>query len=79
MRSPDQLDAGIAELVQALVVGGPLAQVAAKELVKSVTGRPLDATVFEETAQRISRQRTTAEARDGISAFLEKRKPAWVS
>ena len=79
VRSPDQLDAGIAELVQALVVGGPLAQVAAKELVKSVTGRPLDATVFEETAQRISRQRTTAEARDGISAFLEKRKPAWVS
>ena len=79
VRSPDQLDAGIADLVQALIVGGPLAQVAAKELVKSVTGRPLDATVFEETAQRISHQRTTAEARDGISAFLEKRKPSWVS
>lgn len=75
----EQLDAGIAELVQALTAGGPLAQVAAKDLIRFVSGRPIDATVREETAQRIALQRTTPEARDGISAFLEKRTPAWAS
>ena len=73
----DELDAGVAKLVQFLLTGGPLAQQAAKELIAAVTGRPIDATVGEETAVRISRQRASAEAREGITAFLQKRLPAW--
>ncbi len=72
------IDAAIAELVQALTSGGPQALMAAKDLIASVSGRPMDASLIEETAQRIARQRATDEAKGGISAFLEKRQPAWL-
>jgi methylglutaconyl-CoA hydratase len=72
------IDAAIAELAQALTSGGPQAQIAAKALIASVTGRPMDESLIEETAQRIARQRATPEAKGGISAFLEKRQPAWL-
>ena len=73
----DELDAGMARLVQPLLAGGPFAQQAAKELIAAVSGRPIDAAVGEETALRIARQRATAEAREGITAFLQKRPAAW--
>ncbi len=75
----DQLDAAVAALVKALLAGGPLAQKAAKELIAAVQGQPLDDSTCEDTAQRIARQRRTDEARDGVSAFLDKRPPAWMN
>ena len=75
----DQLDAAVAALVNPLLSGGPLAQKAAKELIAAVQGQPLDERTLEETAQRIARQRRTDEARDGVSAFLDKRAPAWMN
>ncbi len=75
----DQLDAAVAALVKPLLAGGPLAQKAAKELIAAVQGQPLDERTLEETAQRIARQRRTDEGRDGVSAFLDKRPPAWMS
>ena len=74
----EELDAGVERLVQALIAGGPLAQLAAKQLIAAIAGRPIDEAVGEETARRIARQRATAEAREGIAAFLEKRSPAWM-
>ena len=73
----DELDAGVAKLVQSLLTGGPLAQQAAKELIAAISGRQIDAAVGEETALRIARQRAGAEAREGITAFLNKRPAAW--
>jgi methylglutaconyl-CoA hydratase len=75
----DQLDAAVAALVKPLLAGGPLAQKAAKELIAAVQGQPLDDRICEETSQRIARQRRTDEARDGVSAFLDKRSPAWMN
>lgn len=77
--APDQLDAAIAALVKPLLAGGPLAQKAAKDLIAAVQGRPLDDDTLEETAKRIARQRRTDEAREGVSAFLDKRPPAWMA
>lgn len=74
-----ELDAAVRQLAETLVAGAPLAQKAAKDLVAAVAGRPIDDAVSEETAQRIARQRATDEARDGISAFLEKRPPRWLA
>jgi methylglutaconyl-CoA hydratase len=74
----EALDAKIDEVVQALLAGGPKAQAAAKELIDAVADRPLTAEVLEDTAQRIARLRATDEAREGLSAFLEKRPAAWV-
>ena len=75
---PGTLDAGVAQLAEALLQGGPQAQKAAKELIAAVNGKNIDKNISEETAQRIARQRATAEAKDGIAAFLEKRPPAWL-
>ena len=76
--SATQIDAAIAELAQALLGGGPQALVAAKALIAAVSGRAVDDALIEETAHRIARQRATAEANNGISAFLEKRQPDWL-
>lgn len=73
-----QIDAAIAKLAQALLGGGPQALVAAKALIAAVSGRAVDDALIEETAQRIARQRASAEAKNGISAFLEKRQPDWL-
>ena len=75
----DELDACIGKLVDALLVGGPLAQKAAKDLIAAVNGQKIDDSISEETARRIARQRATDEARDGIAAFLAKRPPAWLA
>lgn len=77
VRPAAELDDGVAALVKELMAGAPLAQKAAKDLIEAVSGRPIDTQVMEETAQRIARQRSTPEAKDGIGAFLEKRAPTW--
>lgn len=73
-----QLDARVATLAESLCAGGPCAQRAARELIAAVHGRPLGEATDEDTAQRIARQRATAEAREGIAAFLEKRPADWL-
>ncbi|MGE5472232.1 MAG: enoyl-CoA hydratase/isomerase family protein [Bacteroidota bacterium] len=75
---PAQLDARVQEIASGLLQGGPLAQAAAKELVRAIDGQPVNQTLLEETAHRIARLRATPEAREGIAAFLEKRAPAWM-
>ena len=74
----DELDAAVDRLVQALLACGPQAQIAAKQLIAALAGRPIDDAVAEETAGRIARQRATAEAREGFAAFFDKRAPAWM-
>ena len=76
--APEQLDAKVQEIVDALLQGGPLAQAAAKDLIRAVDGQPVNDTLVEETAHRIAHLRATPEAREGISAFLEKRQPNWI-
>ncbi len=73
----EELDRVVAALAADLMAGGPNALAAAKALVRDIAGRPIDAALGEETAERIARQRATDEAREGISAFLEKRPPYW--
>lgn len=73
------LDAVLATLIEPLLAGAPTAQTAAKELIAAVQGQPIDDVIMEETAQRIARQRATAEGRDGVAAFLDKRPPAWLA
>ncbi len=74
-----ELDAAVERLVQALLACGPQAQLAAKQLIAALAGRPIDDTVAEETAIRIARQRATDEAREGFAAFFDKRPPAWTA
>src|SRR4030095_8494629 len=70
----DALDSRINELLGALVVAGPHAQAESKALIRAVAHRPIDARMIADTAARIARVRSTAEAKEGVAAFLGKRR-----
>jgi len=77
MVAADVLDARVSEIVAALVANGPAATRACKQLVQDVAGRPVDAALRDETARRIADIRASAEGREGVQAFLNKREPSW--
>jgi methylglutaconyl-CoA hydratase len=74
---PDAIDAKVGEIVAALVANGPSALRACKRLVQDVAGQPIDAVLRAETARRIADIRASAEGREGVQAFLNKREPSW--
>jgi len=74
----DALDAKVDALVAALVANGPMATRACKKLVQDVAGREITPELRAETARRIADIRASAEGQEGVSSFLEKRKPSWL-
>jgi methylglutaconyl-CoA hydratase len=75
----DALDAKVDEIVAALVANGPMAVRACKRLVQDVAGQPISAALREDTARRIADIRASDEGREGVQAFLGKRKPSWLT
>ena len=73
----DDLPGAADAILKALLANGPEAVNAAKELIFAITKRPIDAAVLRESAERIAIRRASDEGREGVSAFLEKRKPNW--
>jgi methylglutaconyl-CoA hydratase len=73
----DALDATVDAIVGALVANGPAAVKASKRLVQDIAGQPITAALREDTARRIADIRASAEGREGVQAFLHKRKPSW--
>lgn len=73
----DRLAAARDAVLEALLMGAPEAQAAAKDLVFLCEGRAVDSALMEETAQRIARRRASAEGVEGVGAFLAKRRPSW--
>ncbi len=65
------------KLADILCQNSPGAMAEAKRLIADVTGRTIDAALRSETAGRIARQRASVEGREGVAAFLDKRKPSW--
>lgn len=72
----DALDAEVDRIVGELLGSGPAAVASAKELIARVAPLSLEEAI-PVTAGWIASLRATAEAREGMSAFLEKRKPGW--
>lgn len=73
------LDSTVDELIKQLLAGGPEAHARIKALIRAVAGRRPDDALAAETAQRIAEIRGSPEGKEGIAAFLEKRKPSWCS
>ena len=73
-----ELDAAIDSLSGHLIASGPEALAKIKDLIRFVCSHPVDDAVVKDTARRIAEIRVSPEAREGITAFLEKRKPAWI-
>lgn len=74
----EQLNAAVEELAQAIVNNGPNAVIETKCLVAEVSHADIDEELWADTAERIAAIRTSDEGREGIAAFLEKRKPDWL-
>jgi methylglutaconyl-CoA hydratase len=74
----DRLETCLDEMVTTLLESGPAAQAAAKDLILDIAGKPVDRALIENTARRIARVRASDEGREGLNAFLQKRKPDWV-
>ncbi|SBT08472.1 Enoyl-CoA hydratase/isomerase [Candidatus Accumulibacter aalborgensis] len=75
----EQLDDAIAEILDSLLANGPNAQAECKALIRVVAGQPIDDQTIEETVQRIMRVRASPEGREGLAAFLDKRRPNWLA
>lgn len=73
-----ELDARVAAIARNLVQAGPEAAKACKQLLHDVAGQEMTDSLLEVTAERIADIRTTPEGREGIGAFLDKRKPNWL-
>ena len=78
--APDdnEMDARLNDLVEAMLACGPVAQRESKELIRAVSGRPVTSELIQDTAERIARLRASPEGREGVAAFLEKRRASWV-
>jgi methylglutaconyl-CoA hydratase len=76
---PGVLAAAADRMLAALLAGAPGAQAEIKRLIRHASGRSEagDDAMLGETARWIARVRAGDEAREGLSAFLERRKPGW--
>lgn len=73
----EQLDSKVAEIVNTILLGGPFAQQASKQLIEMVAGQHIDEELLQDTAQHIAMLRQGAEAKHGLNAFLNKQRPEW--
>ncbi len=74
----DKLDEEVNELIDAILTSGPDAVAMAKKLVSEVPAMSPDQ--FKPyTAEMIARLRVSDEGQEGMDAFLNKRKPRWVT
>ena len=73
----DTLDACVEGIVSLLEKNGPKAVRTAKKLIREVGAMDRDE-AREHTIATIARVRTSAEGQEGLSAFLEKRRPGWI-
>jgi methylglutaconyl-CoA hydratase len=73
----EEVGGKIGALLGQLYTSGPQAIAAVKELIPFAASASIDKTLIAETSRRIADIRATPEAQEGLSAFLEKRRPVW--
>ena len=75
----EQLDEAVGEIIDSLLKNGPNAQAECKALIRLVAGQPIDDSTVDAAIQSIIRVRLSVEGKEGLAAFLEKRKPNWIT
>ncbi|HRO28163.1 MAG TPA: enoyl-CoA hydratase-related protein [Luteimonas sp.] len=73
----DALDAAVERQLALLLKAGPIASATAKRLVHDVALQPDRDLLDRANADLIAALRVSPEGQEGLSAFLDKRKPAW--
>jgi methylglutaconyl-CoA hydratase len=74
----DQLHDAVTKACKELLSAGPAAVASAKALIQSVAHLSLEDAI-PVTSKWIADLRATDEAKEGFTAFLDKRKPNWMS
>tara|TARA_R110002124_G_scaffold233406_1_gene398789 strand:+ start:173506 stop:174297 length:792 start_codon:yes stop_codon:yes gene_type:complete len=75
----DQLAVALNNTLSVVRKNGSGAMRAAKVLATEISADgEIDDALLDNTARRIAKIRSGAEAQEGLSAFLEKRKPSWI-
>ena len=60
-----------------VMAAAPGAVTDAKALARDVFGQPIEHALMVETARRLARRRVSEEGREGVAAFIARRKPSW--
>jgi methylglutaconyl-CoA hydratase len=77
--APELLDQQVQTLVAALVANGPAAVKACKRLVQDLAGQRITPELRADTARRIADIRASAEGKEGVQSFLQKRPASWLA
>ena len=77
--NPTALDTAVQRQIDLLLKAGPVASASAKSLVRDVVAHADGARHDADNAALIARLRVSPEGQEGLSAFLDKRKPAWIA
>ena len=72
-----ELEAKLAHFVDHVFAAAPGAVASTKSLMDDVTGLPIDDELVNEVVAAQGRNRSGAEAAEGIAAFIDKREPNW--
>lgn len=68
----------LGNILDQVAANGPQAMAASKKLCLDLAGKAVTPEIMDDTASRIASTRAGAEAKEGLGAFLEKRKAAWI-
>lgn len=74
--SAERLDDEVTDLVAAILSNGPNAVKSAKRLIRQLRGLTVEEGIALST-KTIAQARASDEGKEGVTAFLEKRKPSW--
>ncbi|CAM3888470.1 enoyl-CoA hydratase/isomerase family protein [Rheinheimera salexigens] len=75
----NQLDESAEHFIQNLLLNSPAAIKAAKTLIHNIYNRKIGNNVIAHTTQAIAEIRVSEQGQEGLTAFLNKRKPNWQS
>jgi methylglutaconyl-CoA hydratase len=78
LAQPEELDATVNAILGEIVQGAPGAHAVTKDLISAVARRPLGSELLGDMAACIATARASAEGREGVRSFLEKRAPSWL-
>ena len=73
----EELDACVEDWIGTLLLNGPHAMRACKDLLRETASASLNPALRRYTENAIAQIRVSPEGQEGLNAFLEKRRPAW--
>ena len=74
----EEMDAEVEKLVGIILANSAEAVKAAKRLIFDIENQEVNAELLQMTSERIAEIRASEEGKEGLAAFLEKRKPRWL-